>query len=76
MRPAVSQDSRLVPLLHPQIYNTRAPTSWTGGGYDPAYPMWRLHGADGQLYFVGIDGNVYTPKQLPTLPGTTFITQQ
>ena len=60
----------------PQIYNTRAPTTWTGGGYDPAYPIWRLHGADSQLYFVGIDGKVYTPKQLPTMPGTTFITQQ
>jgi hypothetical protein len=38
--------------------------------------MWRLHGADGQLYFVGIDGNVYMPKQLPILPGTTLITQE
>lgn len=61
----------------PQLTNTKSPTpsTWTGGGYSPIYPMWRLHGADGQLYFVGIDGNVYTPKQLPILPGTTFITQ-
>ena len=62
----------------PQITNTKSPTpsTWTGGGYAPTYPMWRLHGADGKLYFVGIDGKVYTPKQLPILPGTTFITQQ
>jgi hypothetical protein len=62
----------------PQITNTKSPTpsTWTGGGYDPTIPFWRLHGADGQLYFVGIDGNVYTPTQLPILPGTTFITQQ
>jgi len=39
---------------------------------DAAMPMWRLHGSDGHLYFVGIDGNIYIPSQLPIEPGTSI----
>jgi hypothetical protein len=40
-------------------------TPWTGGGSSNA-PMWRIPAADGNTYFVGVDGRVYTLAQLPT----------
>jgi hypothetical protein len=52
------------------------PHNWTGGGLETYTPIWRLHGANGLLYFVGVDGKVYLPDQLPVLPGTTIIANE
>jgi hypothetical protein len=49
---------------------------WKGGGTDAMNPIWRLHGANGLLYFVGTDGKVYTPDQLPVQSGTTIISNE
>ncbi len=43
--------------------------TWSGGGQFPDLAIWRVPGADGQDYFVGLDGNVYTSAQLPLAPG-------
>lgn len=58
---------------HPNYMPPHATIQWWGGGTDPADPMWRLKGTDGKLYFVGIDGVVYDPAQLPVEPGMTLI---
>ncbi len=44
-----------------------ATTPWTGGGSSNA-PMWRISASDGNAYFVGVDGRVYTLAQLPIDP--------
>ena len=43
----------------------QGPMRWNGGGTDPNIPMWLIHGADQNDYFVGQDHNVYTASQLP-----------
>lgn len=45
---------------------------WAGGGTSAAEPIWRIKGADGHAYFVGIDGNVYTDTQLPIEHGAAM----
>lgn len=40
---------------------------WTGGGNSNT-PMWRIAAEDGDTYFVGVDGRVYTLAQLPIDP--------
>ena len=52
-----------------RLSDTRSPLNWTGGGYDPALPMWLVQGADGTAYFAGIDQHVYTSGDLPIAPG-------
>lgn len=37
---------------------------WTGGGGENA-PMWRVPASDGQTFYVGVDGRVYTAARLP-----------
>lgn len=49
------------------------PDTWTGGGTDLANPIWRLKGSDGRYHFVGTDGKVYEPDQLPIAPGLSVI---
>ena len=43
---------------------------WSAGGEYPADPIWRVPGADGQDYFVGTNGAVYTLAQLPRAAST------
>ena len=47
--------------------------SYLDGGEDPEHPIWRLKGGDGRYHFVGTDGRVYEPNQLPLRPGTRVI---
>lgn len=58
--------------LNPNAVNPAHPTKWFGGGESPEDPIWRLKGSDAQLYFVGVDGHLYLPKDLPVAPGATF----
>lgn len=58
---------------HPNLMPPHATMQWAGGGTDPAHPVWRLKGTDGRLYFVGTDGIVYGPAQLPVEPGLALI---
>lgn len=46
---------------------------WMGGGFDPADPIWRLTGSDGHVHFVGVDGEVYEPNQLPLDSGVSIL---
>lgn len=59
--------------LNPAVMNPAHPLKWFAGGESDGDPIWRLKGGDGKLYFVGIDGHVYTPSQLPIEPGATFV---
>jgi hypothetical protein len=45
------------------------PKNWTGGGSTPMDPIWLMPGANGQNYFLGIDGKVYTQQELPVAAG-------
>lgn len=45
-----------------------ASMQWTGGGQFADTAIWLVHGADAKDYFVGNDGEVYTPDQLPLSP--------
>lgn len=58
--------------LNSQAVNPSNPNKWFGGGESPADPIWRLKGADKHLYFVGVDGHVYLPTQLPVAVGAVF----
>lgn len=57
---------------NPNAVNPLHPIKWNGGGTDPVHPIWRLKGSDAQPYFVGVDGHLYLPKDLPVAPGATF----
>lgn len=46
---------------------------WKDGGTNAGEPIWRIKGADGQLYFVGIFGDVYTAAELPIEPGAKIV---
>lgn len=46
---------------------------WKDGGTNAGEPIWRIKGADGNLYFVGIYGDVYTAAQLPIEPGAKIV---
>jgi hypothetical protein len=59
--------------LDPQAGPPRATIIWNGGGYNEAEPIWRLQGADGTLYFVGIDGHAYAASDLPLAPNATLV---
>jgi hypothetical protein len=50
--------------------------SWTGGGDDATRPIWRIKGANGGTYFVGIDGKTYLPSDLPAEAGVTVLAAQ
>lgn len=58
--------------LNPNAMNPIYHIQWSGGGESPGDPIWRLKGSDGQLYFVGTDGRLYLPKDLPIAPGAVF----
>ncbi|MGH2515410.1 MAG: hypothetical protein ACRDHP_07120, partial [Ktedonobacterales bacterium] len=54
---------------NPDLANPGNAAKWSGGGTDAGIPIWRVRGSDGHAYFVGIDGKVYLPSQLPIEPG-------
>ncbi|MFI5274740.1 MAG: hypothetical protein ACHQ4H_17045, partial [Ktedonobacterales bacterium] len=58
--------------LNPNAVNPAHPLKWFGGGESTGDPIWRLKGSDGRLYFVGIDGRLYLPTDLPVAPGAAF----
>lgn len=45
-----------------------ATVHWTAGGQFADTAIWLVHGSDAKDYFVGNDGQVYTPDQLPLSP--------
>lgn len=55
----------------PKIAQPGLAHPWAGGGSSASEAIWRIKGADGRLYFVGIDSVVYTAAQLPIEPGAT-----
>lgn len=57
----------------PQIAIPGHTPPWAGGGTNSGVAIWRIKGADGRLYFVGIDANVYDAAQLPIEPGSTIV---
>lgn len=58
---------------NPNVASAGNAAKWAGGGTNAEAPVWRLRGSDGHLYFIGIDGNVYTPSQLPIEPGASVV---
>lgn len=52
-----------------RVVGPHATTTWTGGGQFPDLAVWRVAGAQGQDYVVGLDSRVYTPAQLPLVTG-------
>ncbi len=58
--------------LNPDAVNPAHPLKWFGGGESPENPIWRLKGSDGLLYFVGGDGQLYLPRDLPVVSGAAF----
>lgn len=59
--------------LNPQAGPHRPTIIWNGGGYNEFEPLWRVQGADGALYFVGIDGRAYVASDLPLAPNATLV---
>ncbi|MFI5274621.1 MAG: hypothetical protein ACHQ4H_16435 [Ktedonobacterales bacterium] len=70
--PAASATAELVYFTPPDPV-PGVNVTWTGGGTNPADPMWRLKGKDGRYHFVGTDGHVYESNQLPVVAGTTIV---
>jgi hypothetical protein len=66
-QPAPGSEPKLVyfPADLDKITGPHPAVHWTGGGQFADQAIWRIAGANGQDYFVGTDGNVYTASQLP-----------
>jgi hypothetical protein len=65
-----SQPTLIFFPIDPRWRIPNSPVSkWRGGGDSPMDPMWRLRGADGHDYFVGVDSHVYGGGELPIASG-------
>lgn len=53
------------PVNLDQVVGPHATATWTGGGQFPDLAVWRVTGAQGADYVVGLDQRVYTGAQLP-----------
>ena len=53
-----------------RVVGPHATALWTGGGQFPDLAIWRIPGAQGQDYIVGLDKRLYTPAELPLQPGS------
>lgn len=63
---ALGHPSLVYFALDPQWQaNDNNQSGWTGGGALPADPIWLVPAANGEQYFAGEDGAVYTVDQLP-----------